>query len=299
LSGLRLEQVGINSQFIKNKDLAMEEPPSENNSTWWKRPFRWVGNAQLAGLVGITSLVLSLYFWIDQKVEPNLYGLSDTHNASQIVSASSPDLEVYYKRQLVTGDVFAQQIKLWNRGKRPIKPADILSPVFIEVAPSAKLLNARITNQARDVSDCKLSFEEPGTRSTLLSTARIITNKIYFSCKILESGDGATIQIIYEGPLEISLKLMGAIEGQRAILLENSLVRQPKSDPQIGSGKGYVWMVILLFTISLFILGILPREGVLGKLKKAISVFLLAMPFGLGVYASYYFLFAAPATPPF
>lgn len=277
----------------------MAEPTGEINSTWKKRLFSWVGNAQLAGLIGISSLVLSLYFWADQKVEPYLYGLSDTQNASQIVSASSPDLEVYYKKSLVTGDVFAQQIKVWNRGKRPIKPADILSPVYIEVASSVKLLNARITNQARDVSDCKLSFEDPSVPSTVLPSAQVITNKIYFNCKILESGDGATIQIIYEGPLEISLKFMGAIEGQKAILLENSLVKQPKSKPRSESGGWYGLMVVLLLFILTYLLSILPQKGALGKLRRMIFVFLTLTPLVFGFYGIYFFLFAAPATPPF
>jgi hypothetical protein len=277
----------------------MEEPAGEINSTWWTRPFRWIGNAQLAGLIGITSLVLSLYFWVDQKVEPHLYGLSDSHNASQIVSASSPDLEVHYKRQLVTGDVFAQQIKVWNRGKRPIKPIDILSPVFIEIAPSVKLLEARITNQARDVSDCKLSFEEPGIRSTTLSTVRAITNKIYFNCRILEVGDGATIQIIYEGPREISLKFMGAIEGQKAILLETSLATQQKRNPQTGPGISYVLIALLIVVILGVMLPYLPRKGSLKTLRKVVSLSLIVLLLSPVFYAVYSFVFVAPAVPPF
>ncbi len=268
-----------------------------------KRIFGWLANAQLAGLVGIASLLLSLYFWMDAKIEPSLYVLSDPYGAAQIVSVTTPNLQVRYKDIPVKGDVFVQQIKVWNRGKRSIKAVDVLDPIFLRFDSSVHLLDVSIKNEVRRTSGFEVSSPSLG----LIKESQPLHSDVSLNWRILEQGDGATIQVIYEGAKDVNFTVQGAIEGQKYIAVNRRGAGDGKvADPQLRAILRVLFYVSSVMVVTFFYCGAkrtqLPREGRKARIYDAIRTVLFYLIIAafipvMGIVA--YGVFTAPTDPPF
>ena len=122
-----------------------------------------------------------------------------------VKAGQTSHLTVLYDQVELKGDVTAVQVGIWNRGNEPIRPENVLEAVTLATDPRTRFLEATVRKKSRDVAgvDLDLSQLESGV--------------VPISWKILEKGDGATIQVIYEGGPDVAPLLNGVVEGQHSI----------------------------------------------------------------------------------
>jgi hypothetical protein len=103
--------------------------------------------------------------------------------------------------------VSAVQVLLWNEGKASIHPEHVLVPVQITIARPAAILEATLVKQNRDVVGMRLSTDD-----TLLQKGQLP-----LAFKIMEKGDCAVVQLVYVGPRDSQIEVLGTIEGQARV----------------------------------------------------------------------------------
>jgi hypothetical protein len=117
------------------------------------------------------------------------------------------DLRVEFKGQRITGsDVIAVQIGIWNQGHLSVRPENVLEPLELVLTPSANILQASVVKPSRDAAGFTVSDDAEVLRR----------GRVPIRFKILEIGDGGTIQLIYAGSRATRIELSGIIEGQGA-----------------------------------------------------------------------------------
>jgi hypothetical protein len=122
-----------------------------------------------------------------------------------VKSGQSSDLHVSYKGENVSTDVTALQVVVWNNGKESIRSENVLTPFTVSTAPKVAILEARIKQVNRPVTQ------------VALDTSQIANGLLGVNWKILEHNDGAMLQLIVAGPTSVTLKAEGIIEGQEKI----------------------------------------------------------------------------------
>jgi hypothetical protein len=157
----------------------------------------------VAALVSVPLTIL-LYF-ASQQTRDLVFTV---HPARTIIArAGRPsELKVDFKGEIIKSDVVGVQVALWNQGKRSVHPSDILSSIEIRLNPSAPILQVSVAKTSRSV--IALAF---GNDAEMLRQGRVPVN-----FKILEQGDGGSVQIIYAGPSDIDVSLVGVVEGAGA-----------------------------------------------------------------------------------
>jgi hypothetical protein len=95
---------------------------------------------------------------------------------------------------------------VWNRGTRAIHINDILIPdaVRITSTPPVGILQANVEKQSRSV----IGFG-------ILPPLKTYPDDLPLGWRVLERGDAAIVQVIYEGPHDAKFRIVGSIEGQR------------------------------------------------------------------------------------
>ncbi len=171
--------------------------------------FRFFANHPAVGIisaiVGVVSLIVTVYFHMqDTKYRELAYYVSPA-KAVVVGAGESSNLRVYMGDQMLQSDVTAAQIQIWNQGKEPIKPGDVLAPLTIRTNPSVPILEATIRKSSRDVVHLSLDREH--------FKDGIVT----LSWNILEQRDGGVLQLIYAGGPTTEIAVSGVIVGQRAI----------------------------------------------------------------------------------
>jgi hypothetical protein len=155
----------------------------------------------IAGIVGV--VVTLIVFFISQRSREICYMVSAS--PTTIVRAGqSSDLRVHYKDKELTSDVSSIQIVIWNNGKESVKGANILSAVSLQLLPRSAILEARVKKVTRSL----VGFE--------IFNANASSGILGLSWNILESGDGALLEVIYTGTSE-KVAIDGAIEDMPAV----------------------------------------------------------------------------------
>lgn len=171
----------------------------------------WLARHPMIGLVGfvigVISLAVTSYFGVRSlRSRELLYGIYAT-KTTIVKSGQSSDLHVSYKGQDVSTDVTALQVAVWNHGNESIKPENFVTvpPITLTTSPRVPILEARIKQVQRTVSQIVLDTSHTGTGSVSLTW------------KILERNDGAVVQLIVAGPTSVTVEAEGAVEGQEKI----------------------------------------------------------------------------------
>ena len=103
----------------------------------------------------------------------------------------------------ITSNLVSIRFYLWNAGNAAIHRDDVLRNLTITLDDEdSEILDFLFLKISRDVTDLKLQRNPADSLHSLL-----------LSFSILEQNDGATGQIIYEGPLNSKLRIKGVIEG--------------------------------------------------------------------------------------
>jgi hypothetical protein len=174
----------------------------------WKRgshpALAWSG-----WLFGLLGLIATIYFYFRSVEKPEFtYYVSPTPT-SLVAVGDATDIGITFRGQpLPAKNVSAIQVIVWNAGKRPIRHEDITRPYVVNLPVpivSAKVL----TTVNTDITD--FAIDQSNVAKGILS----------LDWRLLEQGDHATIQIIYEGDVHTPVEITGSCVGQRGPLAAN------------------------------------------------------------------------------
>jgi hypothetical protein len=232
---------------------------------------KWLSNPYI-GLLGLIASLVGLAFGFFSYYKTQQYRefkyFVDPERTVLIDSKKASDFEVRYKGGPIGTDVTSAMLAVWNDGKLPIRPENILEPIVIRLRGSIPILEAKIIRVSRDMIAFKLDNSK-NKEGVVLPTWRI-----------LEQGDGARLQIVYAGPSDIPISLEGVIEGKRPIsefkakaflplpintlrliylgvllfLLLRQIIKYAKFVPRGLGYEVFVWATILIFALFIIFL---------------------------------------------
>ena len=232
----------------------------EDNILW-----RFFSNP-LVGLSGsiasIIGLILAVFFFLAAKTNRELTFYVHPVRTTIVKMGQASRLAVSFDGRDIKNDITAVQVALWNRGKKVIKKDAVLAPIFIYTVDRSPILEARIMNTTREIV------------GVILDTADLDKGKVGVSWRILENGDGCSIQFIYEGTQETQFKIHGVIEGQKRISEYEKPIRIRTAQEQYESRPSWRYyifvsmgMVIFGFYLLITIIIEAVRKGVRSLLK--------------------------------
>lgn len=232
----------------------------------------------IAALSSIASILISL-----QPQE--MRELSFVANASPAVvvkSGATTKISVAYDGRAVTSDVTATQVAIWNAGKTSIRSENILEPVVIRTSDKCRILEATVRESSRRLCDIELD------------TSDCAKGELRVLWKILEKGDGALIQIVYEGSPEIQLEGSAIIEGQEQINgLISSVAFRKKSNPTspifkwqnlLISGTGSLWGLIVAMNLEIAITHWREKRTLEGVKGRIVLIVIISLTFGILIF---------------
>ncbi|MGD0101159.1 MAG: hypothetical protein ABSC60_12500, partial [Acidobacteriota bacterium] len=162
----------------------------------------WFGG--IAGIASIISLPLAIYLYVSGQAHPAFTMYVHPVRAAIVKSGETSSLKVLYNNKETGPNITAIQVAIWNDGKRAIHGDDILEDITLRLEPHYTILESPIRKLTR--------------RATGFDIIRSI-DQLTFKWRILEPGDGAVIQIIYDGPASVpEVLLNGTIEGQSKLI---------------------------------------------------------------------------------
>lgn len=237
------------------------------------------------GLIGITLAVHYHSQSIQERV-PTFYVEPVRAKIFDATGQAPSELQVLHRgRAISERSVTAVQIYFWNEGELPIRKADILEPLAIELWPPAEILAAHLVKQSRKVINFSLGAVPEST-----------SNRLPLSFDILEKSDGAAIQIIFAGEPDAPVALKGTIVGVGAPkLLSLSKGGGERPNPLVTFKLTQLMRNSLLAigVVALLLIGALwlavRRRGQKSVMKFGIFVIVTAIFFGIfwGMYMAY------------
>jgi hypothetical protein len=256
---------------------------AESLRTWYAHP---LVNA-LSVLIGVVGVLLAIVFFFKSQAvrEPYFYSESERTVLVNRELAIGQKLSVSYAGSVSnSGDITAVQCYFWNSGRAPIHNQDILKPIKLVLEAGSEILDVGVIRQSRpDIVDFHVvpDITEDGKR----------TNKASVSFRILEKGDGAALQVVYEGGPSAKVLFTGVVEGAEI----KPVVSRGGRPLTTGSGLMIVGtaMVVLMPLFSVFQIRFALRMGVPRKVAVRGGLLLGAagvVGIAIGLSMSYYSL---------
>lgn len=169
----------------------------------------------LAGIaLGIPpSIVVTMWF-----ERPNLCWVANSTRSVIVKQGEASSLKVLMGGTEVTNDLSAVQVQIWNKGRKAIRRGEVLKPVIIRFTEPVHFLESRVRSVTRP-EIVKLALT-PGSNLA----------EVKIDWEILEQGDGAVIQLTYDGSTRIPVAIHGVIEGQRNVTLVKQVAPIPRKE---------------------------------------------------------------------
>lgn len=158
----------------------------------------------LGSIASVVSVVLAVYFYSASIGERKLTYYVHPAKTSLVSTANTSDFTALYKNSPITGSVSVARIAFWNAGNEPIRKLDILKMLEINTE-GGKILEASLTKQSRDVVNIRL-FKD-----------RLDDGVLNIDWNVLETNDGAVVQIIYSGGINTPISANAVLVGQKEI----------------------------------------------------------------------------------
>lgn len=236
-------------------------------------------------LVGVVSLLLTIYFYYQSVSQPGLSFAENPVRTPVVKQGTASRLAVSFDGQPLTENVTAANVAIWNRGRKAIRRGAILERIVIRSRPNVRILEARVRRVSRSVVDFEVSQ----------NTGR--PSELELKWNILEEGDGASIQIVFAGDSDVEFTCTGVIEGQASVRhLRPEL--DDSSHPVQRGVAGISAFSMVIFTLTLFVLDRKAKLLYAGRRTGATSGWLLALAIlALILYCVGWF--AADPAPPF
>ncbi len=242
----------------------------------------WVGI--IGSVASIVGVLLAVYFYFQSVRSPELVYYVNPARAVVVKQGTASRLSVLFDGRQISQDVTASQVAIWNRGREPIRQAEILKPIIIQTYPKAPILEATIRKKSREVVN--LQMEQ----------TRLSEGEVSLKWNILEQGDGAVVQLVYAAGPGVQIRCDGVIEGQSRV---KELVSKEPGWPafenwmkrnQVYFGVGFA----ILLMVGLIFIWISRSELDLPKSKLTIGTLALVLLIGIILYLAVQSIIPAP-----
>ena len=165
----------------------------------------WVG-VGIGVVVTVSLAVVQIWLMLGESAGDVVYTVNPVR--TQVVSAGqATGLEILHNgRKIGDVNVTAVQVAVWNAGYGSVRSEEILKPVVVCTEPWVEILEVSIAK-------CWRESEVTGFRVVDLAEEMKV-GKVPIEWRILERGDGASIQLVYVGSEEVGFRVDGVIEGR-------------------------------------------------------------------------------------
>ena len=195
----------------------------------------------VATAITLIGIYLSYFFYVESARSRQPIFLIEP-NRTEILSSEQVNRAPIRVHKLdgseIHSNLYALRFYFWNRGKESIRKSNVLEPLRVTSSDSTiDIVEARVLARSRDLTKFQIIQDaSPPIRSFLLEF------------EILDTDDGATCQIIYQGNSRSEFNLSGSIEGVQSI--------QSNLTPPLGS---IVFQILkdIFITISVLVVIIL------------------------------------------
>jgi len=201
---------------------------SAKKARWFASPI----SSLLSLVLGVLGLAWGFISYNLAEKKPDLVFAQQPVQTMVVRAGELSKLGVTYGGRVVTSDITAAQIAIWNAGRKPILANDILEPLVIRMHAGATILDSKIRFITRDVVgiQCENSAARP--------------NEVDLRFRILEPDDGAIVQVIYEGHPGIDASMSGVLVGQNSIRkAQISGVDELKYSPSSGRRRAVTFSI--------------------------------------------------------
>lgn len=169
---------------------------------WFSRN-PWIG--VLASVCSIVGLPLGFYFYFASQSARELTFAVSPVKTTVVNAGGTSALRIFHGDQELKTDVTAEQVAIWNAGKLPIRPENVLEPITLSLRPAAQILEVTVRKPARSAAGFRIDMVE------------MRAGRIGLTWKILEHEDGAVIQVLHTGRPGTEITVGGTVEGQPQI----------------------------------------------------------------------------------
>lgn len=233
------------------------------------------------GIVGsiasVVGLGLAIYFYSAGRGERDLvYTVHPVRTVIAEASESGSLSLLFDGEELVGLDIVAARVAFWNAGELSVRPEHVLEPVILRLAGSARVLRVRITSSSRPVTRIEAEIDSMRGESASVS----------LDWRILERGDGAVVELLFAGPRDATLELVGTIEGQGSprLLQPRTQVRAPSEQYQFAISESRQLLVVAtIMLVMVLLLGggtfriFVQRGELYSRLKEGVGPFPLLL----------------------
>jgi hypothetical protein len=236
--------------------------------------------AFVGALASIVALLLGFFPWWTAPKRNLTFCVNPVR--TPIVQTSKPsDVAVSYKGKAVSANVTAVQIAIWNAGRTPIRAEDVLIPCALNTGTN-RIMEASILRVAREVCEfhCDSNHLGEGT--------------IGVKWRILEKGDGALIQLVYEGTPESPITVSGTIISQAS---PHDVANRAFVGAQVGQFLkiGVATYVVLVCTTVITRVHKVMKSNADSRILRAICIVLVNTAL-MGVFLAVFALGGATAS---
>lgn len=184
-------------------------------------------------LAALAAIPLAVLLYLAGVHKPQLSYYLHSTRGSIVSAGSDPLLQVSYAGQQVRENLTAVQFAIWNAGNAPIRSGDILQAPMLTIEPPARLLNAKVMELTRSLT----GFRIDDSKKT--------EGQLSFGWTILEEGDGAKVQLLFEGAPEAKLKVSGEIVGQPGGVQEFKVKEKAPAVEDWRKRKVVTWVLMI------------------------------------------------------
>ena len=243
----------------------------------------------------IAIIVTIVLFFISQTERELVYAVNPV-KTRVVTMGQATGLEVTHNGvELGDVDITVAQVAIWNSGDESIKKENVLKEVVIYTEPSVRILEASISNSSRDLDILQFNIIE--------SPELLEIGKVPVSWDILEKGDGASVQLIYQGSPEVEILVEGLIEGSGVVKRVGRDIKIKTPAEQFKSAQTPWWFYLYLFGMVAFVsYAFLKDFTKIWKKRRKWAfggiIFIVVMWCGVSLI-SWYYISSGPLIPPF
>ena len=192
----------------------------------------------LGSIASVVGLFLAVYFFAIGYVSRELVYFVHPTKAVVVQAGQTSRLDISLDGSLVSQDVTAAQVAIWNEGRQSIRSENMLNPLVIRTGMQNPILEARVRKMSRDIIDLNVETDEAEN------------GELRVNWKILEQHDGGILQIIFFGDTDTEITAAAIVEGQGDI-------RKLKYKELVRTGYEQYWDLSKWLGVIYLIVGIL------------------------------------------
>jgi hypothetical protein len=197
---------------------------------------------------GLLSWMVSRYFYrrADKRRTPTFVVKPGRISLSEAGLSRVEGLSLLHGGRQVGGDGITEaHVYFWNSGTLPILQDEILEPFTLSLPVS--ILHYSVLKSSRDVVGFRVS-----------GSGDVPPKSLTFQFSVLEPGDGATIRIVYDGPVRTQIDFRGACldAPKPTVLPPDNVYFIPRSDRIFQATVPWILMPIAAAVLFGLLLGL-------------------------------------------